>query len=71
MCIRDRGDSIKIDMPESFEINDNLIIEPASAEDAANVEVLRGPNIKEFPLADALPENISAKDVYKRQVQYF
>lgn len=62
---RTLGDSIKIDMPESFEINDNLIIEPASVEEAANVEVLRGPNIKEFPLADALPANIAAKATLK------
>ncbi len=38
-----------IRMPEKFRIDDGGIIEPAAPEDAGNVEILRGPNIKPFP----------------------
>lgn len=43
------GEMPKITMPEKFLIDDSAVIEPASAEDAANLEILRGPNIKPFP----------------------
>lgn len=49
-----------IDMPESFKIDDGGIIPPAPAGEAADVEVLRGPNIKEFPKGAPLTDNISA-----------
>ena len=47
-------------MPEHFTVNDNMIAEPASVEDAPSVEVLRGPNIKPFPVNSPLSENIAA-----------
>ena len=47
-------------MPERFYINDNMVVAPASPEEAANVEVLRGPNIKPFPVNSPLAENIEA-----------
>lgn len=47
-------------MPEHFYINDNMVTPPASPEEAENVEILRGPNIKPFPLNSALPESIEA-----------
>ena len=47
-------------MPERFYINDNMVVAPASPEEAANVEVLRGPNIKPFPINTPLAENIEA-----------
>lgn len=43
-----------IDMPDRFFINDNSVIPPA--EDGDEVEVVRGPNIKSFPLNVPLPE---------------
>jgi len=52
-------------MPEHFTINDNMIEPPASPEEAASVEVLRGPNIKPFPKTEPLPESITAKAVLK------
>lgn len=39
-------------------LNDNMIIPPASAEEAENVEIQRGPNIKPFPKGNKLEENI-------------
>ena len=52
-------------MPEKFTVNDNMIEAPASEDEAKNVEVLRGPNIKPFPKTEALPEEITAKVVLK------
>ncbi len=48
-------------MPEKFYINDNMVIPPASPEEAKNVEILRGPNIKPFPVNTSLAESIDAK----------
>lgn len=52
--------ALSIDMPESFKIDDGGIISPAPAGEAAAVEVLRGPNIKEFPKGAPLMDSISA-----------
>ena len=52
-------------MPNSFLINDNMIVPPAPMEEAADVEILRGPNIKPFPTTTALPEEIQAKALLK------
>lgn len=62
---RDLGEAPKIEMPDKFIVNDNMVEPPASVEEAANVEVLRGPNIKPFPKTEPLPENIEAKVMLK------
>lgn len=59
------GDEAPIQLPEKFLINDNLILAPANEEDAKDVEILRGPNIKEFPTTEALPQSIAAKALLK------
>ncbi|MBQ8195762.1 MAG: aconitate hydratase [Oscillospiraceae bacterium] len=45
-------------MPEKFLINDNMVTAPASVEEAPSVEILRGPNIKPFPVNSPLAESI-------------
>lgn len=62
---RDLGEAPTVEMPEHFTINDNMIEPPASPEEAASIEVLRGPNIKSFPKTEPLPESITAKAVLK------
>lgn len=62
---RDLGEVPTVEMPEHFTINDNMIEPPASPEEAASIEVLRGPNIKPFPKTEPLPESITAKAVLK------
>ena len=62
---RDLGEAPTVEMPEHFTINDNMIEPPADPEEAASVEVLRGPNIKPFPKTEPLPESITAKAVLK------
>jgi aconitate hydratase len=44
-------------------INNNLLISPP--EDGSKVEVVRGPNIKPFPRANQLPEQVTANVVLK------
>ena len=62
---RTLGEMPEIGMPESFLINDNLIIPPVPAEDMDEVEILRGPNIKPFPATVPLAESIEAKVLLK------
>lgn len=47
-------------MPEKFIINDNMVVPPAAPEEAPNVEILRGPNIKPFPVNKPLAESIES-----------
>ncbi len=53
----------EIKIPNEFLINDNMVDAPAPV--GADVEVLRGPNIKPFPLNEDLPEIIEKKAVLK------
>ena len=62
---RTLGEMPKIGMPESFLINDNLIVPPVPAADMDEVEILRGPNIKPFPATVPLAESIEAKVLLK------
>ncbi len=59
------GEMPEIVMPEAFKINDNAILPPAEEEVADSVEVLRGPNIKPFPVAKAQQDTLSAELVLK------
>lgn len=43
------GEMPTVTMPASFKVDDSAILPPVSEEEAASVEVLRGPNINEFP----------------------
>ena len=62
---RTLGEFPGIEMPESFLINDNMVELPASVEEADDVEIKYGPNIKPFPTSVALPDSIEAKAVLK------
>ena len=56
---------LSIEMPEVFEVNDNMVVAPA--EDGAQVEVVRGPNIKPFPINQAMPEEIGGEVLLKME----
>lgn len=60
---RELGAALKIEMPKEFVINDNLVIAPAP--EGSDVEVVRGPNIKPFPVNKALTEKVSGKALIK------
>ncbi len=59
------GEMPQIVFPESFRIDDSAVLAPASEEEAAEVEVLRGPNIKEFPQSHPQLDTLSAPLVLK------
>ncbi len=62
---RTLGEMPEIKMPVRFNINDNMVIKPATVEDAVNVEVKRGPNIKPFPESRPLLDNIDCECILK------
>ncbi len=62
---RELGEALDIQMPEKFEINDNMVALPASPEEAKDVAVMYGPNIKPFLTTEALPDALTAKAVLK------
>lgn len=60
---REMDIDIKVDMPEKFIIDDSMILEPAKNNE--EVEVVRGPNIKPFPINKALGDKIDGKVLIK------
>lgn len=59
------GDMPAFPLPERFLINDNMIVPPAPEAEMDEVEILRGPNIKEFPIAEAVGNNLAAPVILK------
>jgi len=59
------GEEVKIELPEKFLINDNMVTPPATEEDMDKVEVLRGPNIKPFPTTKPMEDTIKASCALK------
>lgn len=60
---REYGEAPSIKIPDIFYTNDNMIIEPASP--GEDVEVVRGPNIKPFPLNEKLKDSVKGKVLIK------
>ncbi len=58
---RTLGEMPEFTMPEYFDINDNMIVPPADEKDMDSVEVLRGPNIKPFPVTNPMEDTIECK----------
>ena len=59
------GGALDIQMPEKFLINDSAVLPPVPAEEAAEAQVLRGPNIKEFPKSKPFADKLTAELVLK------
>ena len=57
------GEPPVIAPPDRFIVNDNMIIEPAA--DGADVTVVRGPNIKPFPVNRPLSGDLAGKALIK------
>lgn len=55
------GEMPKVTMPESFKIDDSAVIPPAVPEEAKDLPILRGPNIKPFPDSKPLGDDLSAQ----------
>lgn len=60
---RTLGTPLRIDFPNRFLINDNMIIKPAK--DGSEVTVVRGPNIQPFPVNQPLQGDLSGKVLIK------
>ena len=57
---RSLGIDLKVEMPDSFLTDDSGVLLPADADEASEVEILRGPNIKPFPDPKPLEDVIEA-----------
>ncbi|MBQ4642376.1 MAG: aconitate hydratase [Oscillospiraceae bacterium] len=54
-----------VEMPTEFTIDDSAVLAPLPAEEASDAQVLRGPNIKEFPKSKPFEDTLSAQLVLK------
>ncbi len=64
---RDLGldaDMLDIEMPKAFTINDNLVMAP---DENGETQVVRGPNIKPFPLGKALADTVGGEVLLKME----
>ena len=57
---RTLGEYTEVEMPDMFKVDDSAVILPASEEEAKDLEILRGPNIKPFPTTKPLDDKIEA-----------
>jgi aconitate hydratase len=60
---RELGAAPSVSVPDNFLINDNMIVAPFP--EGSEVEVVRGPNIKPFPLNSEMPDVIKGKALIK------
>ncbi len=59
------GEMPEIKMPDAFRIDDSAVLLPASPEEAKDLEILRGPNIKKFPDSKPQEDTLRAELVLK------
>ena len=59
------GKMPEVSMPKAFKIDDSAVIPPTSLEEAKELPILRGPNIKPFPDSKPLEDSLSAPLVLK------
>ena len=62
---RTLGDMPDFEIPEQFDINDNMVVPPVAESEMNSVEVLRGPNIKPFPVSEPLATDVTAQCALK------
>lgn len=56
---------LRVTMPPRFLVNDSAILPPLPADQASEAQVLRGPNIREFPRSKPFTDTLSARLVLK------
>ncbi len=59
------GEMPEVAIPDAFKIDDSAVIAPAAPEEAASLEILRGPNIKAFPESKPQEDTLEAPLVLK------
>ncbi len=55
----------KFSFPEKFAENNNLFVQPAGVEEAKNLNVVKGPNIKPFPVGRPITKNLNVEVALK------
>ena len=60
---REFGQPPVVTIPEAFRVNDNMVVLPAENPD--DIEVVRGPNIKPFPINVPLTDTVLGKTLVK------
>ena len=58
---------LTVEQPAAFDVNDNLVIPPAAEGEEESVEVVRGPNIKPFPLGHDLESDVAGSVLLKME----
>ena len=58
---------LTVEQPTHFDVNDNLVIPPVAEGQEDSVEVVRGPNIKPFPLGHDLEDTVRGKVLLKME----
>ncbi|MBO5363186.1 MAG: aconitate hydratase [Clostridia bacterium] len=58
-------DEVSVTLPDTFLVNDNLVEMPASAEEAGQVCVERGPNIKPIPVGQPPEKDLNCSLILK------
>lgn len=56
---RSLGDMPQFTLPNVFDVNDNMVALPADKADSDSVEILKGPNIKDYPITSPLADKLS------------
>ena len=58
-------DAVEISLPVSYKLDDSAVLMPLPQAEAQNAQVLRGPNIKEFPKCEPMEDTLQAAVVLK------
>ena len=58
---------LTVEQPAAFDVNDNLVIPPVAEGEEDSVEVVRGPNIKPFPLGHDLESDVAGSVLLKME----
>ena len=57
---RKLGEMPDVTVPEAFRIDDTSVLDPAPAEESEALELVKGPNIKDCPAGEPVPETLCA-----------
>jgi aconitate hydratase len=62
---RKLGSPPSVDLPETYPLEDNMVLSPPSPDQSEKVETIRGPNIKPVPLKEPLPKQLKGRILIK------
>jgi aconitate hydratase len=62
---RQLGSPASVDLPETYPVEDNMVISPLSPDRGKEIETIRGPNIKPVPLKEPLPKQLKGRILVK------